>query len=245
MPSHPYANASPDAPGSLDEQRRALSRVIRHDLRNPLTALAGYADLALRAGDLNPAQAKWLGRLRQLIDKLADAADDLSDLAWLDAGLPLACVPFDLAGVIRRAVAACADEAPQREITLAVDLAGGLPLLSGDPAWIEQALRALIDNGLRYSPPETTITVRAWVEGGAVCCAVRDEGIGISPGEQLYVWDRFWRSPDPRVQAVPGGGIGLTLVRAVVQRHGGSVHLDSAPDQGTTVTLRFPPGESV
>ena len=244
MPTEPHENAFSDAPGSLDQQRRALSRVIRHDLRNPLTALAGYTDLAVRAGDLSPAQTRWLGRLRQLIDKLTDAADDLADLAWLDAGLPLGCVPFDLAAPVRRAVAACMDEAQAREIALVADLAANLTPVNGDPAWIEQALCALIENGLRYSAGCTTVTVRAWLEDRAAYCAVQDEGFGIPASDQPYVWDRFWRSPDPSVQAVMGGGFGLRLVGGVAQRHGGSVQLDSTPDQGTTVTLRVSPGES-
>ncbi len=232
------------SPGTLDEQRRALSRILRHDLRNPLTALAGYADLTLRAGDLNPGQTRWLGRLRQLVDKLSEAADDLSDVAWLDAGLPLDYVPFDLGVAIYAAVAVCAEEAQGREIALETDVAADLPALRGDPAWMERALVALVENGLRYSPAGATVRVRAWSEKGGVWCAVTDEGFGITPDDQRHVWDRYWRSPDPHVQAVPGGGLGLTLVRAVVLRQGGSLHLDSDPAQGTTVTIRFSTGES-
>lgn len=244
MPTDPHQTASLDAPGSLDEQRRALAREIRHDLRNRLNALAGYTDLTVRAGDLNPGQAKWLGRIRQLIDKLAEAADDMLDVAWLDAGLPMVRVPFDLGAVVRGAVTACGVEAQGREIALVVDLAGDLPTVQGDPAWIEQTLRALIENGLRYSASGTTVSVRTWAEAGSVRCAVRDEGIGIPESDQNYVWDRYWRSTDPRVQAVPGGGLGLSLARTVMLRHGGDLCLESMPDRGTTMTLTFPPGES-
>lgn len=241
--AHPLV-PPPDASDTLDDQRHALARALRHDLGNMVNALSGYAALLERSGPLNAEQSKWLGRLQQLAVKLSEAARELPDLAWIEAGLPLRCEPFHLSAAITAALEACAEEAAQRDITLSAEVSPDLPPLRGDSEFVARALRHLIENGLRYAAPGTAIRVRAWRDGDIVACAVQDEGIGIDPREQVHVWDRLWRSPDPRVQAIPGGGIGLTLVRAMVQRHGGTVRLESAPEQGTTVTISLPAGES-
>jgi signal transduction histidine kinase len=133
----------------IDSRRAALVRSIAHDLRNPLNALSGYADLVGKFGDLNPDQARFLGRVTQTVDKLYDLADSLVDLAWIEAGMALEHRPIELAHLIHDAADELADDARVQGVTLVISTQDPIPTLMGDPQRIKQMIRALLENGVR------------------------------------------------------------------------------------------------
>ncbi|NLX11759.1 MAG: hypothetical protein GXY36_19100 [Chloroflexi bacterium] len=229
---------------ALDSRRDALMRAVAHDLRNPLNALSGYADLVGRFGPLNADQDKFLGRIRDIVAKLYELSASLVDLAWIEAGMPLVQEPIDLSRLIHEAVASVTHEAHTRSITIVVSTQEPIPVLIGDPFRIRQAITHLLENAVRYSHPDSNVAIHAWQEGARVFCTVGDQGIGISASDQEHIWDRLWRSNDPRVREVPGGGIGLTFVHIIVERHGGKVWVQSCLDEGTIITFTLPLAES-
>ncbi len=228
---------------ALDSRREALIRQITHDLRNPLNAVDAYADLIAKFGTLTSDQAVMLSRVRQTAQKLYELSETLVDMAWVEAGMALEHRPFELARLIREAIEHLEPEARARDVTIVFSIQDPVPLAMGDSGRIRQAVRYLLENGLRYSAAKANVAIHAWQEGARVFCSVGDQGIGISADDQNYIWDRLWRSSDERVRAVPGGGIGLTFARAIIQRHGGRIWVESELNEGTTVTFVLPLAE--
>jgi signal transduction histidine kinase len=227
----------------LDSRREALIRSVAHDLRNPLNALSGYADLVSKFGELNAEQTKFLDRIQQTVKKLYDLSDTLVDLAWIEAGMALEHKPVALAHLIYEAVQELEYEARQRHITIVLSTQDPIPTVIGDPRRLRQAIYCLLENAVRYSLADGNIAIHAWQDGPVVYVSVGDQGIGISQADQELIWDRMWRSADERVRQIPGGGIGLTFARAIIQRHGGNIWAESELDLGTTVTFMLPLAE--
>ena len=116
----------------LDSRRELLIRTVAHDLRNPLNAMAGYADLVQKLGDVNPQQEKWLTRVRQTTNKLYELALKLVDLAWIECGMPMAHVPVELAGLTREVIEDLKYEAHKRRISIVNSIPDELPAVLGD-----------------------------------------------------------------------------------------------------------------
>lgn len=232
------------ARSAIDAGRAALIRQVAHDLRNPINALSGFADLAATEPGASADQVEYLERVQRIADKLYNLAGTLVDLAWIESGMPLEQQPVALGEAIQAAADDLADDIARREAALALDIPADLPPVLGDAARLKQAIAAAMRNALLYAPRGAQVHVRAERDGRAVRCIVQDCGYGFAPDDLPKAFDRLWRSADPRVQAVPGGGIGLTMARAIVQRHGGQIAIESAPGAGTTVTLTLPTAES-
>lgn len=232
------------ARSTLDAGRAALIRQVAHDFRNPLNALGGFADLAATEPNASPEQIEYLERIQRIADKLYNLAGTLVDLAWIESGMPLHMQPIVLSEAIQAAADALGDDVMRREAAITLELPDDLPPALGDAAHLQQAIAAIIRNALFYAPLGSEVRIRAERDEKTVRCIVQDRGYGFAPDELHKAFDRLWRSPDPRVQAIRGGGIGLTIARAIVERHGGQIAIESAPDTGTTVTLSLPIVES-
>ena len=114
------------------------------------------------------------------------------------------------------------------------------PPVYADPARLAQILTNLLSNACKYTPQGGHIRVRAWQEGERMHCAVSDTGIGISPDDQARLFTKFFRSEDPAVRKVPGTGLGLCIVKSLVELQGGNIALESQPGRGTTFTFTMP-----
>jgi two-component system sensor histidine kinase BaeS len=166
--------------------------------------------------------------------------DDLLFLARSDAGSP----PLDREFVparwlVSRLVAPAEMLARQREACLTADV-GGEGYLEADPERIEQAVMILIDNAARHSPPRACVSLSSRVENGHFAIAVADSGPGIAPDELPMIFDRFYQVKNRRSRKKGGGGLGLSIARTIVAAHGGSIAAESAPGEGTRMTIRFP-----
>jgi len=224
---------------SAEGQRQHLIERIQHMLRNQLAAVSGFLDLVDMPA-LSPADADLVARAQATADRLNDALPRLLDIAWLESGVPIVREPLDLADVLREVVEALRAEAAARQIAVHVDMPAGLPLVCGSAVRLREALSEVVRNALAYSGPGGQVWVRLRAEGGSLVCAVQDEGVGISEDDQGMVFDRLFRSRDPRVRAVPGHGLGLTLARRIARAHEASLSLSSTPDNGSTFTLTIP-----
>jgi signal transduction histidine kinase len=213
---------------------------VAHDLRNPLNAVAGYADLVQKLGEVNPQQEKWLTRIRQTTNKLYELAFKLVDLAWIEAGMPMEYVPVELTSLTRDVMDALRYQAHKQEISIVNSIPDELPAVMGDPGRLRQTIHNLLDNALRYSLPQTNVVIHAWHQADEVLYTVADQGIGIAEDDQEKIWDRMWRSGDDRVRDTSGGGIGLPFAQTIIKRHGGTIWVESELNQGTTFTFRLP-----
>jgi two-component system OmpR family sensor kinase len=221
------------------EDRRRFLRRLDHELKNPLTAIrAGLANLgetsnlAFRREALTSVEAETL--------RLSRLTADLRKLAELETR-PLERGPVHLAELLQEALG-LAQEQPQartRHLTLTLPQAPWpLPLVSGDWDLLFLAVYNLLDNALKFTQSGDTVEVRAFEDGATVVLEVADTGPGIPEAELPHVWEELYRGQGAR--GIRGSGLGLALVQAIVERHGGQTNLRSRAGQGTVVTLRLP-----
>ncbi|HEX2221608.1 MAG TPA: ATP-binding protein [Candidatus Limnocylindria bacterium] len=210
-----------------------------HELRTPLTVLRGNAEIGLAMSD-------GCGHgeiLREIVDqssRMSRLVDDLLFLARSDTATPpLELAEEDAGDVLRRIVARAEVLVHERGARLASDVTGEAVLLL-DAARLEQAVLILVDNAAKYGPPGGTVEVRGDVSEHGLTVSVGDHGPGIPEGEVERIFDRFYRVRRDRARRAGGTGIGLSIARAIVEGHGGTISVRTAAGAGTTMEIRAP-----
>jgi signal transduction histidine kinase len=223
---------------ALDQARSDFVSNVSHDLRTPLTAAgAGLGMLDASAQDrLRPNERALVDNARRNVERLAEQIDDLLAYNQLEAGtLHLERERLDLRVVVAEAVSAVRPLTSQKEQTLEVDLPEPLPT-EGDPRRLEQMVVNLLSNAHRHTPSGTRVAIHGSVEGDEVLLSVSDDGPGIPAGEQETIFRRFYRlRPEGG-----GSGLGLGIVRAIVELHGGRIRAESRPGKGATFRVALP-----
>ncbi len=221
--------------------RRQMTADIAHDLRTPLTVIAGYLE-AMHDEVLKPTPERF-ATLYDETQLLLHLVDDLHTLALADAGeLRLTRQPIAPRLLVERIAAAHQHAATQHGVALAVQAEEPLPAIAVDPEWMIRVLTNLVGNALRHTPAggQITLTVRAVL--AQVQLIVADTGSGIPPEHLPHLFERFYRA-DPARQATTGGsGLGLAIVKSLVEAHGGQVAVASTPGLGTAFTITLPCG---
>jgi signal transduction histidine kinase len=237
--AEPGLSASHDhdlPPALVDE----LFSTLGHELRGPLTTIKGSSRTLLRHGAaLDPAAARQLLLdIDQEADRMHRLVDNLLELARAGVGRSaLRNEPTALDALIRRVVADATPRAGTR--TLRVRASGDLPRPSIDPVRIEQVIRNLVDNAVKFSPPTGTIDITAVVQRGVIVVTVKDEGPGVAPEYHGRVFERFFRV-EPHSTGIAGAGLGLAICKRFVELHGGRIELDSRPGQGAAFRFTLP-----
>ena len=226
---------------AASQDRRRFLRRLDHELKNPLTAiLAGLANVTV--SDSAEAQRPALDSVAAQVNRLRALVAELRKLSDLETR-QLEPEPVDMTELLEEAFALAHDHvgAADRELTLAIPRAPWpLPTVSGDRDLLFVAIYNPLDNALKFTQPADTIELRAAEDNGSVVVEIADTGAGIPEEEITHVWDELYRGEGAR--GTPGSGLGLSLVRAIVTRHGGESSIRSRPGQGTLVTLRLPVG---
>jgi two-component system OmpR family sensor kinase len=228
----------------LDEHQAGEDRLRRfvadasHELRTPVAAIRGFADL-YRAGALDdPATLnEAMRRIGGESARMAGLVEDLLLLARLDEGRPLEAAPVDLSGVLRDAAFDASATHPTRTVT--AEVVDDLTVV-GDEARLRQVLANVVQNALTHAGADASVVVRGRRQGDLCIVEVADDGAGMPTEEAVMAFDRFWRADRSRARNANGAGLGLSIVRAITEAHGGRVALDSAPDRGTTVRVVLP-----
>jgi signal transduction histidine kinase len=223
---------------------RLKSQFISHvsyELRTPLTSIIGFSELlsSSRIGDLNAKQREYLNVISASSRTLLAIINDILDLTTIDAGaLELKLAPVKVADLVDAAVLGVRDRASRARLNLDIRIADDAVEFVADEARVRQVLYNLLSNAIGFSKPGDTIAIGAWREAGMMAFAVEDQGVGIPKEEQARVFERF----ESRSQGSKhrGAGLGLSIVKSLVELHGGVMSLQSEPGRGTRVTVRFP-----
>jgi signal transduction histidine kinase len=227
----------------LDQAKTEFLSVVSHELRTPLTALQGFSELLLRSA-LPPDRAhRCLVYLHTEACALGRIVGELLDLARIEAGRPLELrpEPVDLDSLLERNVELFASQHRQHQFRRVATGSG--VALRADPDALDRMLKNLLSNAVKYSPRGGQVCVaacRAPDAPGMIEVAVEDEGVGI-PAEQLpRIFDRYARVPHPETAGARGLGLGLSLVKALAEAHGGRVEVDSLPGTGSRFRVLLP-----
>jgi signal transduction histidine kinase len=215
---------------------------VSHELKTPLALIRLFAE-TLELGRVPSAEKAQ--QYHRIINKeshrLSQLINNILVFSLIEAGRKeYRFVKGHVVAVVRDVVDAYRFPIEQQGFALEVEIAEDLPELSLDPEALSQALINLINNAIKYSPDRKRIAIAARRDGERVLVSVSDSGIGIPKAEQKKVFEKFYRAESSLVHTTKGSGLGLALVRHIVEAHGGEVELASAPDQGSTFTIVLP-----
>lgn len=225
----------------LDRYRSQMVATVTHELRNPLGVILGHLELMEEEDDVPERWRRSLVAMRRAASRLDGVSQDLLTLNRLDAtDTPRVFEPVDLLDVVTEAVELAELEAARREVNVEVQVGMGPFVILGDRAELARVVTNLLSNAIKYSDPGDCVALGLEADAGAVVIFCRDEGIGISEDDQSVLFEEFFRSTNSDALERPGTGLGLPIVRRIVQRHGGRITFTSALGQGTTFTVLFP-----
>jgi PAS domain S-box-containing protein len=228
----------------VDVVKDAFVSTVSHELRTPITSILGYLEVLSDGslGDLGPRQVDALARVTSNSHRLLSLIDDLLTLSRVaEHGVQVAHTVFDLRLAVREG---CAVVVPTlshpRRLTLETTAPDQPMLVRGDREMVERVLVNLLSNAVKFTPDGGLIRVELAVEEPEVVLRVSDNGIGIPEEEQAELFTRFFRSSLSQGRAIPGSGLGLSITRSIVERHGGSINVHSEVGRGTVVEVRLP-----
>jgi signal transduction histidine kinase len=224
-----------------DRLKTAFLSHVSYELRTPLTTIIGFADLLAEPaiGALNPKQREYLNDIKSSSQVLLNIINDIIDLAVIDAGaLDLKLAPVEVENVIEAAELGVRERLSRAKVQLDVHIAKGAGTVTADSNRLIQVIYNLLSNAIGFSPEDGVITLTCRREKNGVAISVQDTGLGIPEEEQATVFERF--ESRGRGSRHRGAGLGLSLVKSIVQLHKGRIDLRSTPGAGTTVTVFLP-----
>ncbi|HZU90229.1 MAG TPA: HAMP domain-containing sensor histidine kinase, partial [Stellaceae bacterium] len=211
---------------------------VSYELRTPLNAVIGFTEILTHQyfGTLNPRQLDYAHSILESANQLMTLINDIIDLATIEAGyMVLETETVEVQGMLQAVLTLTRERARNREIELRLKCPPDIGTIEADERRLKQALFNLVTNAIRFTPPGGSVSIEAAREGGDLLLSVADTGIGIPPVDQARVFEKF-----ERASRHSGAGLGLSLVKSLVELHGGTVDIESEPDRGTKVTCRIP-----
>ncbi len=228
---------------AVDEKTRSEATMRRfvadasHELRTPLTSVRGYAELYRQGADDPEAVATGMARIEAEATRMSRLVEDLMVLARMDQQPTTTREPVDLTTIVGDAV----DAARVRDLDRTYELNAETELLTlGDEHQLRQVLDNLLANARVHTPPGTTVEVAAQRDASGFSIMVADDGPGFRSDDQPRAFDRFWRSTRADENPLDGAGLGLSIVRSIVEAHGGTVALDTSAAGGARFLLHLP-----
>jgi len=227
----------------LDMVKTNFFSMINHEMRTPLTAIAGYTELLLIRTPLSGDQAQMLHAIKKNSQRLLDLVNNILDLSRLEEGR-LVVVPeaMEVLPVVEQSLVAIRPMAEAKRMFINVDVAPRLPKIWGDPKRVNQILVNLLSNSIKYTPDTGTVTISARIAETAeeVLMSVADTGIGIPADHLPHIFERFSRVERAETQHTVGTGLGLSIVKGLVEAHGGRIRAESEEGSGTCFTFTLP-----
>ena len=237
------ARAQQRANEIANRKRERFLTIVSHELKTPLTSILAFTDILTndRDGTFTERQIKHLDIVKRNGRRLDGLIDDILDVSRIETGrLSLTMVESPIRELFDELTLSMESMFQERSQDLVVAPPAGDELLTADRCRIYQAVSNLLSNASKYSPENSTITLRGVVENDRLRISVSDEGPGMTRKDQEQVFNLFYRAANEQTQNVEGLGVGLAIVNAIVDLHKGSVAVDSAPGKGSTFTIEIP-----
>jgi len=227
----------------LDAEKSDFLRMAAHDLRSPLAIIRGYVELVLQLGGsgLGTEITEYLDIVLARSRQMASLIDTLLDVERIEQGeAGLVLEPVDLSALVAQAVEGFRVLAKEGGLQLQAAITEVPAIVAADRARLGQVMSNLLSNAIKFTPAGGCVTVELLVKEKEAIVEVSDTGPGIAEADQAHLFQRFFRSDDARVRGVAGHGLGLPIVRAIVEQHGGRVFWRSRPGQGSTFGFGLP-----
>jgi signal transduction histidine kinase len=226
----------------LAKMKSDLVSTVSHEFKSPLTSVQQVAEM-LQAGRVpsEDRRQQYYDLLVEQSQRLCLLTDNILNLARIEEGRKrLAFERLDVAVLIKDLLPVVQDRVRHEGFVIALELEEPLPEIVADGDALAQALTNLLDNAVKYSGQARSIVVRARIEEGHLVISVKDLGVGITKDEAGHVFDRFYRGGNELTRSVKGSGLGLALVKEIVEAHHGFIRVDSEPGLGSTFSVRLP-----
>ena len=220
----------------LEQVKNEFIAAASHDLKNPITSIAGYSELLAQAGPLNELQADFTHRIQNAASTMSELVQGMMQLAQADMNVAQKHEPVEVSALLANIADEFAPQAAAKGQTLQFNLdPQGFPArVNGDALQLKQLFRNLVGNAIKYTPEGGTVTLSAHVTAEDIRVDVKDTGFGIPAADLPFVFDRFYRVRNGKHNEVEGNGLGLAIVKTIVEQHGGQVSVESVQDQGSS-----------
>jgi PAS domain S-box-containing protein len=228
---------------AANRMRSNFISMVSHELRTPLHSINGFLSIVLEehVGVLNERQREFLEYIHNSTEQLKTLVDDILFISRADTGrFELRCSDFWLQNLMMVVLREAEPNTRKLGVNLENQVPGQLPKLWADEGRLQQVFRNLINNALKFTPPDGVITIRARQVDEMAEISISDTGCGIPFEDQSRVFERFYQSNNTLLVKHGGFGLGLTIAKLIVEQHGGCISLQSAPEQGSTFTFTIP-----
>ena len=226
----------------MDEMKSAFVNMVAHEIRGPLSTVLSQVKILTDglAGDLGAKQADILGKISRKVEGLVELTNELLDLSRIEAGLIVQDKQqVQLMDILNSLVEFMQARAKEKNISLTLKKAD-LPLINADGRSMEEVFSNLITNAINYTPEGGKITIAGKVSGDFLQIRITDTGYGIPPDELPRIFDRFYRVKTDKTRSIVGTGLGLPIVKSIVEAHNGTIKAESKEGVGSTFSVRLP-----
>jgi signal transduction histidine kinase len=228
----------------FDEARSRFMMIVAHEMRAPVTAIQGILRTVLDGylGELAPKQMELLSRAELRTHSFLALINDLLDLGVDEEGeeVKVKVTPTSIEEALRKVLGLLEVKSKEKDIEIEVEAPEISPVIREVEGDMEKLFTNLIGNAVKYTPPHGKVWVRIGIEDKSVNIIVSDTGIGISPEDLPHVFEEFYRAKNAKTLIREGTGLGLTIVKRIIDRYHGNISVDSKPNEGTTVNILLP-----
>lgn len=214
---------------------------VQHELSTPVAIILGYADLLCdgELGTLATEQQRAVIAIANRAHELRTLVERITTLLTVEAG-EIYSYALNMTDIVDKVICTRQVDVVKARLTLSVDLPADLPSILGDPNQLQHAVDCLVENAIKFTPPDGEIQVKLEENNGWICLHVIDTGIGIAENKLADIFDAFYQVDNSATRQYGGLGLGLTIVRAVVETSGGQIEVESQPDRGSRFITKLP-----
>jgi PAS domain S-box-containing protein len=213
---------------------------VSHELRSPLTLIQGYAKILRLTGNLNEQQDDYVNNIIEVVEEMKTLVQNLLDIGRLESGDPLNLTQVQVDEILNKVVESMSNQARQKNIQLSLELPPKPLLIEADIPFMTQAIKNLLDNAIKFSKMGEEVVLSVQANENDIIFAVHDEGPGIAPLDQRYIFEKFKRVITSSDEQRQGSGLGLAIVKSIAEHHNGKVWLESQLGKGSSFYIQIP-----